>query len=476
MNDPGFLKYRREDPACRPVEERIRDFEEVEIPLDAAALQRQAARCMDCGVPFCHGYGCPVGNLAPEFNALVLRGRWREALDVLLETNPFPEFTGRICPAPCEAACVLGIHDPPVAIRSIERAIIEEGFERGYMAPEPPPVRRRETVAVVGSGPAGLAAAQRLNQAGFRVTVFETAPEPGGILRYGIPRFKLDKRIVARRIERMEAEGVRFECGLAAGEDLSARFLVTRHDAVLLAGGAMKPRDLAVPGRTLRGIHFAMDFLIRQEWLLEGRPDPGPATLSAEGKDVVVIGGGDTGADCVGTCLRQGARSVTQLEILPRPPEERSPETPWPQWPLQRRISSSHAEGCRRVWSVATRSFEDDGTGGVSAVATRTVEWGPSGPREREGTERKYPARLALLAMGFVGPACDGVTESMRLERNDRGFPKTDANGMTSMPGVFVSGDMGRGASLVVRAIADGVKVAAAIRRRLDDQKGMGQA
>jgi len=463
--EQGFLEYVREDPPYRPVKERIRDFKAVELPLSEYSVRCQAARCMDCGVPFCHAAqsGCPLSNVMPEFNELVCEGRWREALNVLKSTNPFPEFTGRICPAPCESACVLGINDDPVLICKIELAIIEKGWKCGYLWPEPPEVREKAKVAILGSGPAGLACAEILNRAGFRVTVYETDLSPGGILRYGIPDFKLEKWVIDRRLALMEKEGVVFECGVKGGEDLSERYLKSRFDAIVISGGARTPRDLDVAGRELEGIHMAMDFLTQQNKRVAGEPVESPE-INAEGKNVVVIGGGDTGSDCIGTARRQGAASVTQLEILPKPPDARSPETPWPLWPLKLRTSSSHEEGVHRRWSVSTTSFEGDGKGNVRCLRGAEVEWGksksqgPARPRKKEGSEFTLRADLVLLAMGFTGPGCSSLIDQLNLARDEHGFISRDSDCMSAEPGIFVAGDISRGASLVVHAIADGMR------------------
>lgn len=471
----GFLEFERKDPTYRPREDRIHDWHAVERLPDLDEIREQAARCMDCGVPFCHGCGCPLANIIPEWNDMVYRGRWREALDLLLQTNPFPEFTGRICPALCEGSCVAGLNQEPVTIRSIELAIIEQAFAAGWMTPQPPAQRRDQRVAVIGSGPAGLAVAQELNRRGFQVTVYDAARKPGGILRYGIPEFKLEKSVVARRVSLMEAEGVRFECGVLVGEDISLKFLRDRFSAICLAGGAREPRDLAVPGRALRGVHFAMDFLRQQNRRLDGEKHLAAEDILATNKRVVVVGGGDTGADCLGTALRQGAVSVLQIEILPEPPPTRSPSTPWPAWPLMRRDSSSHKEGGTRRWCVSPREFvgrEDH----VMALRAVEVEWqtGPDGRSvmtERPGTQFDAPADLVLLAMGFTGPRTSRILQDLGVQRDIRGNVTKDANNMTSVPGVFASGDMARGASLVVRAMADGLATAAGIERYLDGAK-----
>ncbi len=468
----GFLEYARQVPGYRPVEDRRHDWRAVEAPPLDEAMREQAARCMDCGVPFCHGCGCPLANVIPEWNDLVYRGRWREALDLLLLTNPFPEFTGRICPALCEGSCVLGLNREPVAIRCIELAIVEHGFAEGWMAPQPPAVRRPESVAVIGSGPAGLVVAQELNRRGFAVTVFDAARRPGGILRYGIPEFKLEKSVVDRRIRLMEAEGVRFECGVVVGEDLSPRFLRDRFAAICLAGGAREPRNLAVPGRELRGIHFAMDYLRQQNRRMDGETIPAAEAIDASGKRVVVIGGGDTGSDCLGTALRQGAKQVLQIEILPEPPAARAASNPWPAWPLIRRDSSSHKEGGTRRWCVNPRAFVGQ-DGRVTALCAVEVEWttgtdGRSAMAEKSGTACEIPADLVLLAMGFVGPRKGRILANLGVALDARGNVTKDADNMTSVPGIFAAGDMARGASLVVRAMADGLIAAHGIERYLD--------
>jgi len=471
----GFLEFARRAPGYRPGEERVHDWRAVERLPATDEMQEQAARCMDCGIPFCHGCGCPLGNVIPEWNDLVYRGKWREALDLLLLTDPFPEFTGRICPALCEGSCVLGLNREPVAIRGIELAIIERGFAEGWMTPQPPAERRKERVAVIGSGPAGLAVAQTLNRRGFPVTVFDAARKPGGILRYGIPEFKLEKCVVARRVSLMEAEGVHFENGVIVGEDLSLKFLRDRFDAICLAGGAREPRDLAVPGRGLKGIHFAMEFLRQQNRRLDGEKIPAVEEILATGKRVVVVGGGDTGADCLGTALRQGAADVLQIEIMPEPPPTRAPSTPWPAWPLMRRDSSSHKEGGTRRWSVSPKAFLGR-DGCVSAMQAVEVEWSTTSDksdksdrrpirRENPGTAFEVSADLVLLAMGFTGPRKGRILNELGVQLDNRGNVTKDGNNMTSVPGVFAAGDMARGASLVVRAMADGLATADGVER-----------
>ena len=473
----GFIEVARKDPGYRPVEERTQDYKAVEVQLPDSELREQAARCMDCGIPFCQSahslVGCPVTNMIPEFNDQVYHEQWRDALALLLEGSCFPEFTGRICPAPCEASCVVGINREPVAIRQIELTIIEHGFSRGYLQPRLPESRRDARVAVVGSGPAGLVAAQMLNQAGFNVVVYEIDKYPGGMLRYGIPDFKLEKWVVERRIELMEAEGVVFETGVEVGVDVSYHFLKQRFDAVILAGGAREPRDLDVEGRELDGIHFAMDFLMQQNRRGGGEDVSSEASISAAGKRVVVIGGGDTGSDCVGTSMRQGAASVTQFEILPKPPPTRPDSTPWPLWPNKMRESSSHLEGCERRWSVSTRTFSG-ADGRVSGLACCEVDWVfPEGawrpsPEHVEGSDFSIDADLVLLAMGFVGPGHETLTDSLGAEINERGFIQCDENNMTTVAGVFVAGDMTEGPSLVVRAMQDGKRAALGAQRYIE--------
>jgi glutamate synthase (NADPH/NADH) small chain len=468
----GFLEFARKDPVYRPRAERMQDWHAVECLPSDTDIREQAARCMDCGIPFCHGCGCPLCNMIPDWNDMVYHGRWHEALDLLLATNPFPEFTGRICPALCEGSCVLGLHAAPVSIRSIELAIIERGYSEGWMSPRPPVVRRRERVAVIGSGPAGLAVAQALNARGVSVTVYDAAPQAGGILRYGIPEFKLEKNVVARRVRLMEAEGIRFENGVVVGEDISLKFLRDRFAAVCLAGGAREPRDLRVPGRTLRGVHFAMDFLRQQNRRLEGERLLTQEEILATGKRVVVVGGGDTGADCLGTSLRQGASDVQQIEIMPEPPPARAASTPWPDWPLMRRDSSSHKEGGTRRWCINPQELLGH-DGHVTGLRAVEVEWkpGPDGRlvmSEKPGSQCEFPADLVLLAMGFTGPRKSRILETLGVQLDARGNVAKDANNMTSVPGIFAAGDMARGASLVVRAMADGLLTAEGMERYLN--------
>ncbi len=449
----------------------------MDLPLTETEIQNQAARCMECGTPFCHAAasGCPLGNVIPEINTQAYRGHWKEALDLLLHTNCFPEFTGRVCPALCEGACVLGLIRPAVNICKIELAVIEQGFQRGYLKAQPPRVRRKERVAVVGSGPAGLAVAHLLNRAGFCVTVYEKDAKPGGLLRYGIPDFKLEKWVIDQRIDLMAQEGVLFECSVDVGDDISYRFLRDRFDAVVLAAGAGVPRDLVVPGRELDGIHFAMDFLVQQNKLVGGESVDPEERLTAAGKNVVVIGGGDTGSDCIGTSWRQGARSVIQLEILPEPPATRAEDTPWPQWPLMRRDSSSHKEGGVRRWGVNTTAFTGE-QGHVKQVHCVEVEWAVDGstgqfcPREIPGTESTLDADLVLVAMGFVGPGHTELVKQLGIAKDKRGFIGRDGDHMTDVEGIFVAGDMQRGASLVVHAISDGLQTARKVMQYLNEK------
>jgi glutamate synthase (NADPH/NADH) small chain len=459
----GFKEYTREVPSRRPVEERVKDYFEVYQPFPETKVQMQAARCMDCGVPFCHT-GCPLNNIIPDWNDLVYRDRWKEAIRVLHATNNFPEFTGRICPAPCEAACVLGINEPPVTIKTIEKTIIEHAFREGWIVPEPPAHRTGKRVAIVGSGPAGLAAAQQLNRAGHWVTVFEKADRIGGLLRYGIPDFKLEKHVLDRRLRQMEAEGVRFQTSAHVGKNVPVEDLQKEFDVILMAGGAESPRDLKVPGRELKGIHFAMEYLPQQNKRNAG--DQVPDGILATGKHVVIIGGGDTGADCLGTAHRQKAKSVQQFEIMPEPPPDRSPATPWPLWPLQLRTESAHEEGGIRNWSVATTRFTGDVQGNVKLL--HAVRVGPPPKFEPiPGTEFTLEADLVLLAMGFLGPVKQGMLEQLGVKLDARGNVATDENCMTSVPGVFASGDMRRGQSLVVWAIAEGRRAARGVDKYL---------
>jgi glutamate synthase (NADPH) small chain len=465
----GFLEIQRKKWPSRPVAERVRDWKEVYLPFPDEDLRKQGARCMDCGVPFCH-QGCPLGNLIPDWNDLVYKDRWRDAIDRLHATNNFPEFTGRLCPAPCEGACVLGINDDAVTIKAVEVSIIDHAFERGWVQPEPPAVRTGKKVAVVGSGPAGLAAAQQLNRAGHSVMVFERADRIGGLLRYGIPEFKMEKRHLARRLALMEKEGVVFQTNAHVGVNVPVADLQRDFDAIVLAGGACAPRDLPIPGRELGGIHFAMDYLTLSNKRCEGDSIPDDAFISAHGKRVVIIGGGDTGADCLGTVHRQGAASVHQFELLPRPPDTRAPDNPWPQWPNIFRTSSAHEEGGERVYSVSTQRFvgRDGRVAKLEAITVQMVrEAGRVEFKPVAGSEFALDVDLVLLAMGFVGAEKPGMLSQLGVTLTDRGNVARDANWMTTVPGVFTCGDMQRGQSLIVWAIAEGRSCAAGVDRWL---------
>jgi glutamate synthase (NADPH) small chain len=461
-NANGFIQIRRQAPRARPVDLRIRDWNDVYLPVTDAESIDQGARCMECGIPFCH-QGCPLGNHIPDWNDMVYRRRWHEASDRLHATNNFPDFTGRLCPAPCESSCVLALADEPVTIKSIELSIVEKAFDAGWIRPAPPSVRTGRTVAIVGSGPAGLAAADQLNRAGHTVTVFEKSDRIGGLLRYGIPEFKLEKHRLNRRLALLEAEGIAFRASVNVGVDLPADSLARDFDAVVLCCGAQEPRDLPVPGRELSGIHFAVDYLEQQNRRCEGDAVPDDALLTAAGKRVVIIGGGDTGADCVGTAHRQGARSVHQLELLPRPPLSRTADNPWPQWPTILRSSAAHDEGGERVFSISTERFLGDKRGRVRALQAVEVTVDRSGITRIAGSESEIQADLVLLALGFVGPARGGVIEDLSLRLTERGTIWRDERWMTSVPRIFAAGDMQRGQSLVVWAIADGRQAAAAV-------------
>jgi glutamate synthase (NADPH/NADH) small chain len=461
----GFIEIHRKKQPTRPVADRVRDWHEVYLPYPAGELEAQGARCMDCGIPFCH-QGCPLGNLIPDWNDLVYRNRWDAAIERLHATNNFPEFTGKLCPAPCEGSCVLGINDDPVTIKSVEAAIIERAWDEGWVTPRPPTTRTWKKIAIIGSGPAGLAAADQLNRAGHSVTVFEKSDRIGGLLRYGIPEFKMEKRHLDRRLAVMEVEGVVFRAGINVGVDVPAHRLREDYDAVLLAGGAGQPRDLPARGRDLKGIHFAMDYLTLQNRRCEGDEIPESEFITAHGKHVIIIGGGDTGADCLGTAHRQGARSVHQLELLPRPPKERAADNPWPQWPQIFRVSTAHEEGGERLYAVSTEYFSGDSSGHVRALHAVKVEMVKKDRVTFErvaGSEFEIPADLVLLAMGFTGPEKGALLTDLGVTMTDRGNVARNARWMTSVPGVFAAGDMQRGQSLIVWAIADGRSAARAI-------------
>ncbi len=463
----GFMEYERETPGKRPVRERIQDFFPVYLPFPEEKLRIQGARCMDCGVPFCNS-GCPLNNLIPDWNDMVYRDRWQNAIRALHATNNFPEFTGRVCPAPCEASCVLGINDPAVSIKGIENAIVERAFREGWIRPETPEYRTGKRVAIVGSGPAGLAAAQQLNRSGHTVVVFEKADRVGGLLRYGIPDFKLEKEVLERRIEQLSREGIEFQTRTCVGTDVPVAALRRKFDAMLLAGGSERPRDLKVPGRELSGIHFAMDFLTQQNRRGAGDRIDARQEILATGKRVAILGGGDTGADCLGTALRQRALSVHQIEILPLPPAERAPQTPWPLWPLMLRTETSHEEGGTREWGISTTHF----TGNAGRVTRlHAIHVGPP-PAFEPVAESDFVLEvdLVLLAMGFTGPASAEVLEQSGVAMDPRGNVAADENCLSSAPGIFAAGDMRRGQSLVVWAIAEGRSAARAIDRYLQKE------
>ena len=460
----GLLEYQRRLPATRKPEERVHDYKELYIEEGEGLACEQAARCMDCGVPFCHS-GCPVGNNIPDFNDAAYKGDWKLAIEILSYTNNFPEFTGRICPAPCESACVLGINKPPVTIEYIEKSIAEKAFELGYIKPNPPQTRTGKKVAVIGSGPAGMAAAAQLNKAGHYVTVYEKNNNIGGLLRYGIPDFKLEKWVVERRAEVMRKEGVAFVTNTHVGKDITAETLKADFDAILVCTGAEVPRDMPIPGRSLKGVHFAMDFLTQQNKSVADEEQHWNHRITATGKRVVVIGGGDTGSDCVGTSIRQKAKSVTQVELLGQPPLSRTADNPWPQWPLILRTSSSHEEGCNRNWAILTKAFVGDNRGDLMGMRTVQVEWetdeatGKRLLKEIEGTEEEIPCELALLAIGFTGPQQQGVLQDLGVQLDDRGNVAAQQY-QTNIDKVFAAGDARRGQSLVVWAISEGREAA----------------
>lgn len=465
----GFKEYTRKAPEKRPVDERVKDYKEINISLPGDAIRTQGARCMDCGIPFCN-WGCPLGNLIPEFNHMVYKGQWEKAYKRLSLTNPFPEFTGRICPAPCEGSCTLGVNRDPVTIEQIEFTIIEKAYEEGWVKPEPPKVRTGKKVAVIGSGPAGLAAATKLNSFGHQVTVYEKDDEVGGLLRYGIPDFKLEKKVVARRVDVMKEEGIKFVTSCEVGKDISAKQLSKDFDAVVLTGGSAIPRDLAIEGRELKGVHYAMEYLTQQN-----RRNSGKAInveeINAKDKVVIVIGGGDTGSDCIGTARRQGAKDVYQYEIMPKPPVERDETMPWPEYPRTLKTSTSHEEGCIRDWCISTKKVSGH-KGTLKALHGVRVVWekdsnGRLSMKEVEGSEFVQQADLILIAMGFTNPKKEGLLDELKVDLDPRGNVLTDENYMTSVKGIFAAGDMRTGQSLVVRALNEGLRTAEAIDRYL---------
>ncbi|MCK5013895.1 MAG: glutamate synthase subunit beta [Candidatus Omnitrophica bacterium] len=468
----GFMKYDRKDFEKQPVEARLKHWDEFNKDIPEETLKIQGARCMDCGIPFCQ-QGCPIGNIIPDWNDFVFRGLWEAALKRLWKTNNFPEFTGRVCPAPCESACVLGINDPAVTIKNIEVSIIEKAYKEGWVKPMPPKVRTWKTVAVIGSGPAGLACADQLNKFGHTVTVYEKDEVPGGLLSLGIPDFKLEKTVVERRLKYMEKEGVKFKTKVNVGVDVSVKELQNKFDCLVLCGGAQQSRDLPIEGRNLQGVYFAMEFLAQQNRVNRGKKVDGKERISAEGKRVVVLGGGDTGSDCVGTSNRQGAKAVKQFELLPRPPKERAADNPWPQWALIERTSTSHEEGVTRDYCVMTKKFSGK-NGKLKKLHAARLEFGDPDPEtgrrpmsELPGSEFEMDVDLVFLAMGFIGPVKSGMIEELGVDLDARGNVKADQSKMTSIPGVFTAGDMTRGQSLVVWAIHEGRTAAEGVHQYL---------
>lgn len=461
----GFIHIDRATPELETPEQRINHYKEFYKPHEPDFTRKQAARCMDCGVPFCHN-GCPLGNLIPDFNDAVYQEDWERAAALLFETNNFPEFTGRICPAPCEGSCVLGINKPPVAIEFIEKSIAEKAYEMGLVTPAKPKAKKNKSVGIVGSGPAGLAAADQLSQAGYDVVVYERDEKPGGLLRFGIPDFKLEKWVVERRINILEQQGVQFECSCNVGVDISGNELKLKHEAILLSGGSTIPRDLPIRGRHLKGVYFAMEFLTQQNRRVSDLSYEGDE-ISARGKNVIVLGGGDTGSDCIGTSNRHDAKSITQFELLSKPPGDRTAHNPWPEWPMTLRTSSSHEEGCEREWSIFTKEFIGDDDGNLTGVKTVEVEWKDGKMSEIAGTEQVHPCELALLAVGFLHPQKEGLLDQLGVELDNHGNVKAN-NYKTSAEKVFTAGDMRRGQSLVVWAISEGREAARAIDNHLE--------